>query len=338
MIDIIIATYNRKDKVIQLIKQINSCKVKPDKIIVVDASELECVEIQEQNCVYVRSTHKNQPYQRFLGAKFATSDFILFLDDDMEILYKDYLSYIQENILNSPDISGFALHFENKHEDSVISKLPKSRITFGKMGTIIKILSGYPNAKTGQFCSCGVKGIQPQNGGKTQWVSGGAFVAKKENLFSNFNFQLFDLFEVKLGMGEDAIIGFSLSRQGDLKYLPKLLFIHNDQKNSTYTPDLRSYGERVTYSRLYLTLERARLNSNSLLLPIIHFHWYTFNRIVGQLINLVIKPNKNRLDIFNGTLDGWVRALRFNFDSKLQKKTYWEGEVLIDVKDNLLDQ
>ena len=43
----------------------------------------------------------------------------------------------------------------------------------------------------------------------------------------NFNFQLFDLFEEKMGMGEDFIIGYSLSNSGDLIYHDEIFFFHH---------------------------------------------------------------------------------------------------------------
>jgi hypothetical protein len=322
------------------VAQLQLCVPKPAVIIVVDSSDNNHPDLADFSGVkYLYSSHKNQPYQRFLGATASKADYVLFLDDDMEVVDYKFIEYINNNISNNINISGLALHFENKDNISLVSQMPKSRLKptnniLNKLFVFIKVLSGYPVAKPGCFLSCGIRGLQPVNGGETQWVSGGAFLAKRNLLFINFNYQLIDLFEKKIGMGEDVIIGFTLKSHGKLIFVPKLLFIHNDQKDSSYTLNLYTYGKRVVYSRLYLTLERARLLNKSILNGHLYYHWHILWRIVGQMINFIAKPTKSRFEILKGSINGWLLSFGFKFDHKVKQKTYWLMEIEKDLANN----
>ena len=157
---------------------------------------------------------------------------------------------------------------------------------------------------------CGIRGPQPENGGKTEWVSGGAFAAKRDVLYKNFNFKLFDFFERKIGMGEDAILGFTLAQYGKIIYLPEELFYHNDQKDSTYTVDFHSFGKRVAYSRLYLSFEYARLVGSSKAVAYGHYIWYMLWRLIGMSINQIIGFKSSRSEMMKGYISGIFLALK----------------------------
>lgn len=332
MIDIIVTTYNRPTKVYELVIQLLSLPVKPVNIIVVDSSDTTNEVFQEISEVkYMQSSHKNQPYQRFLGYMNSESDYLVFLDDDMEVVDVNFIQKTSEIFRNS-EISGIAIKFENKHEDSLLAQMPSTRFRT-KNSQIKKIkgwLTGYPELKSGKFGLCGNRGKQPNGGGLTEWVSGGAFAAKRSAMFQDFNFQLFDIFEKRLGMGEDGIIGYGLSKQGTLVYHDELFFLHNDQKDSTYTMDKQAFARRVMFSRLYLSLERQRLNNKSFLNAKIHFHYYAFWRLTGYLFNYTISPSQNRKDMLMGSLTGWVKASKFKycFSEKIIK--YWINEAGTD--------
>ena len=89
LISIIIYTYNRSKKTIQLVKQLSTIKFNFN-IIVVDSSDIINVNLSNKNITYIRSSHKNQPYQRYLGFKSANSDYLIYLDDDMEVVSQNF--------------------------------------------------------------------------------------------------------------------------------------------------------------------------------------------------------------------------------------------------------
>jgi hypothetical protein len=177
----------------------------------------------------------------------------------------------------------------------------------------INWFTAYPYLNPGVFGLCGVRGPQPSEGGKTTFVSGGAFAARRSVLYENFNFLLFDLYDQKLGKGEDAITGYTLSKQGKVVYNSKLLFYHNDQKDSAYSIDHFSFARRVAFSRKYLSLEKARLDGSSMAFAKLHYHWYMIWRVSGLLVNCAISRTKARKSILTGTLRGWKMASGMNY-------------------------
>ena len=238
---------------------------------------------------------------------------------------QNFLNIIKDSF-QEKGVSGIAINFEDKHTDTALAAIPRSVLL--KRGSILKNiigwLTGYAVLPDGKFGLCGVKGNQPLNGGITEWLSGGAFAARKSSLFQNFNFQLFDLFQQKIGMGEDAIIGYGLSKQGVLLYQPELLFYHNDQRDSAYSADHFAYAKRVMFSRLYLSLEKTRLGHGSYIFAKLHYQWYVLWRITSLFINYLIKQNTIKNQILKGSISGWKLALKFKFNKDASTIDKWQ--------------
>ncbi len=315
-IDIVICTYNRPDKVMELVQQLIPYSKHFNLIIIVDSSDMTNQRlIKYHQLLYVQSNYKNQPYQRWLGFSKSNADILLFLDDDMEIYNQDFLQIIKPHFLNRK-VSGLAINFKDKHTDTALAAIPAS--VFFKSNSVLKkiinYLSGYPDLPEGKLGLCGLRGKQPAKGGQTEWLSGGAFAARRSCLFKNFNYQLFDLFQQKIGMGEDVIIGYGLSKQGILLYEPQLLFYHNDQKDSAYSVDHFAYAKRVIFSRLYLSMELIRLRSSHYFFAQIHYHWYVLWRLAGLFINYLIKKDTVRYNLLKGSYAGWKLATSFKFN------------------------
>lgn len=325
-IDIIICTYNRPLKVQELIAQLKPFEREYNSIIIIDSSDVSNLVLSKQEqLVYLRSKHKNQPYQRWVGYQYSKADILLFLDDDMEVAHPDFLQIINKIFQNSL-VSGIAINFTDKHTDTALAEIPSS-VLLSKTGVfknIVGWLTGYPILAAGRFGLCGVKGKQPLNGGRTQWLSGGAFAARQLFLFENFNFQLFDLFQQKIGMGEDAIIGYGLGKQGILLYHPALLFYHNDQRDSAYSADHFAYAKRVIFSRLYLSLEKTRLDGGWYFFAYLHYHWYVLWRIVSLLLNYLLKKSSVKNNILRGSFAGWKLAFQFQFNKNAANAEKWK--------------
>lgn len=332
MIDIIICTYNRPDKVAALVSELKVFNTDYSSIILVDSSDTLHSQLSgDEQLQYIHSPHKNQPFQRYLGFLYSKAEILIYLDDDMEIANPEFLKIVK-NTFQDSEVSGMVINFKDKHVDTALANVPESILRKNKAG-LVKLknwLSGYAMLPEGKFGLCGLRGKHPLKGGSTEWLSGGAFAAKREVLFENFNFQLFDLFEQKMGMGEDAIIGYGLSKHGKLMYIPTLLFYHNDQKDSTYTLDHFKYTKRVVFSRLYLSLEKARLDKATQLYPRLFYHWHTMWRITGLLLNYCIDPSSKRKRIFMGGLMGWMLAFRFRMSDIPLRKKYWQKEAKIE--------
>jgi len=336
LVDVVIATYSRPTSLEKLVVNLNKCEFTPMSIIIVDSSPEENISIQKHNnVVYVRSSHPNQPYQRYLGYNISESDIIVYLDDDMEVLDKNWLQNVMAQF-DDKSVVGVAINFKNDN-DFLQKKMSKSKlhnlIPASPVKEFFKTLSGYPQPKPGKFWLCGIRGAQPENGTPTEWFSGGAFAVRKDDLYKNFNFKIFDLFKRNIGMGEDAILGFALAQYGKIIYLAKELFYHNDQKDSTYTIDFYSYGKRVAYSRLYLSLEYARLVGISKIFVYMHYMWYMIWRLIGMSINQIIGFKASRNQLIKGYLHGIYLSLKEKkYLVKYQDISSWERDVQDDIK------
>lgn len=334
--DALIATYNRPEKVASLVRTLIKCNPAFTKIIVVDSSDNDNTSLKELKEVhYVRSNHKNQPYQRYLGYLISESDILVYFDDDMEILDSSFLNIFEKEFKNE-NVVGLQAKMRNKHDDATIRIKPS---VFNKIwsvnNTLVNLLrwvTMYPRLRSGKFWYCGLRGEKPDNEQcSLEWVNGWVFAARRDKLFMNFNFQLLDIFEKRIGMGEDLLIGHLLSKAGTVKFIPILLFEHNDQRSSTYTADHYSYGRRTAFSRYFLSMEYARINSESFLKAKLIFWYYSICRLMGMLINILIQPDRNTLSLLKGSLSGiwlagsykyfmldesrWIKEIKRNFSN-----------------------
>lgn len=327
--DLIITTYNRKDSLKTLVYQILDSSFVPENIIIVDSSPIEDLEIQSvEKVLYIKSSHGNQPYQRYLGWKASKEDILIFMDDDMRILDKNAFKIIMNKY--NGDIIGVQPNFTNANE-FLQESVPKSKINIGseKLFKFIKTFTGYYIPTAGKLSYCGIRGKKPEDNSYVECFNGGIFSIKKEFIFTKkFNFYLFSMFENKLGMGEDTILGFEASRYGKIIYIEKSMFLHDDQKDSTYSVDISSYGKRVAYSRLYLSFEYSRLQNKSRFIPFIHYNWYMLWRVLGLAVNYIISSkNIKRKDMLVAYVNGWKKALGNTFTlSKQNKNIYWLNE------------
>jgi glycosyltransferase involved in cell wall biosynthesis len=297
-----------------LVRELRDIGYTQEQVIVVDSSDEDLSGVRFLSN-YIKSNHKNQPYQRYLGWKLSKSDYLLFLDDDMEILNRDFGLKLENIIADQSDLAGIGLNFIDKNNYNSLAGLPQSklRVRQNVFGIVINRLKLTPTLNRGQVGMCGNRGKQPDYLSTTQWVSGGAFVASRKYLFQNFNFQIFDLFESKTGMGEDFIIGYGLSKCGVLLYLPDVFFCHNDINESNYSKNVFNLFERTVYSRLHLACEYQRLNGNLILFAYFYFHIYAFLRVVGCAMNFILSPTLTRKEIFFGSFKGWMRTFFYRF-------------------------
>jgi len=310
--DVIIATYNRKQSLDILVRQILNCTTLPENIIIVDSSNDENLEIQKINLVkYIYTSYGNQPYQRYLGYLEAKEDILIYFDDDMRVIDNKCFEKIIASY-NVKDVVGVQPNFTYGHE-FFDHQMPKSKVRQlakkNKFFNYFKKLSGHPSIEDGKFYLAGLRGSKPANREPMEWFNGPVFSARKKYLYNNFNFNLFKLYEQKTGKAEDAILGFTLSQQGSIVYLDDEIFYHDDQGDSTYSVNFTSYGKRVAYSRLYLSFEFARLSNTSMLVAFLHYNVYILGRLTAMLINQILGIEKSRFQIMFGYLSGYFKAL-----------------------------
>ncbi len=338
MIDVVIATYNRIDKAKELAKSILKLYSKHvNKILLVDSTEYnEPINFSEGNIIHVITRHRNQPYQRFLGYCLSDADYLIFLDDDMEITETNEIFDKTNDIFKKECNAAIAYNFSEKHQDTSLSDLPATvfKNKFAGLYKMKDLITGYPSPEVGRYGLCGIRGQKPSTDGYVEFIGGGVFSARRDSLYRNFNFQLFDLYENELGKGEDGILGYSISKQGKIFFINDIYFVHNDQRNSIYSTDVYRFARRVAYSRLYLSLEKSRLDGRSYYFAKLHYHYYMFWRIIGLLINYLLKPTSERGKMLKGFFSGWGMAFRFKFDKRLVSRTSWQSIAQSDLEIN----
>lgn len=333
--DVIITTYNREESLKILVENILEQILLPENIIIVDSSPKENSNIQKLDRVkYIRSSHGNQPYQRYLGTKISKSEILIFMDDDMRILENTAFEKII-NRYKDKKIIGVQPNFTNANE-FLQEKLPKSKIKIKSkyIFSLIKTFTGWYIPEDGKLSYCGIRGKKPNNSASVEYFNGGIFSVYKNKIFTKkFNHYLFTMFEEKIGMGEDTILGYESSKSGKISYLKKSMFLHDDQKDSTYSLDMYSYGKRVAYSRLYLSNEYRYLQNKNKLLSLIHYQWYMIWRIFGIILNILISNKKeDNKKLLKGYLSGWKNTFIYFFKiMKKEKLIYWEQEIENDI-------
>lgn len=329
-IDVIICTFNRPQKASNLVAEIMLLCNHFNQLIVVDSSDSDIEELKNKKKIaYIKSSHKNQPYQRYVGMLASDSDLLLYLDDDMELVDLDFFEKIQ-SIFTDSKIVAQSLYWENK-PGALNSQIELNQYISKKKGNgFIKCLTFSPNPVIGGLGHCGIRGKYPDTNGRIEFLSGGSFVVRRKVIFKDFNFQLFNLFEDKLGMGEDSIIGFSLSKHGHIYFERSLFFYHNDEGTSSYINNMRNFQKRVTFSRKFLTLERSRLNGESLLKGNLYFHFYTMFRLVALVAKM--KNGYRNKDRILGLMEGWILARKFKFHFDDKDRVIWNQRALNDIK------
>lgn len=329
MIDIIIATYNRPQIISNLVSDILSRNLPNlNKVIIVDSSDAINTDLIGLNSViYKHSNHKNQPYQRYLGYCLSEAEYLLYLDDDMQILDNAVFDKI-ESVFENTEIVGINLKFTNKNE--FINNVVKHsyRNTPRKLVEFLHYFTANPQLPDGKFWYCGCRGRRI-DGEYSEYFYGGAFCARRELLYRNFEFKVLDIFEKRMGMGEDVILAYTLSKQGKIYNLPESYFFHNDVGNSTYSAGNKAYNFRVAFSRMYLSLEYARLNSQSKAKAIATTYWHYIWRACG-LFAISLRKRKVGFDGFKGYIKGAINSR--SLIKQPSANEYW----LEEIKKNLL--
>jgi len=310
----VIATCNRPASLEKLVNQILSCSFGPERVIIVDSSDIKNNLFQNNKQItYIHTRRKNQPYQRFLGCQRSQSDILFFFDDDIEIVDKNCFKKVLNTYNFDESIVGVQPKIEY-HNSFLDNKIPKSLLREGAKNfsflESLKYLSGSKKILPGKMWLAGLRGKLPKNLSKVEWFNGPAFSVKREYLYKNFNFSLFSLYDSCLGKAEDAILGYTISKKGKIIYFSDVVFFHKGQQTSTYTASISLLAKRVAYSRLYLSYEYSRLNKTSYMISFLHFNVFLLGRVLTQIINQFISYEGNRNKLILGSLIGYLLALR----------------------------
>lgn len=256
-IDVIITTYNRPKKVNELVNQLNKLAYGPKKVIVVDSSNDDNLELKYNRSVtYVKSDRKSQPYQRFLGVNSISSDLVCFFDDDVQILEENLFVELF-NAFKDNSIVGVSagIFYEN---GVPLNQLQKkiTRIATGKISWLGKT-TGLPNKNK-----------------VVEYFPGPIMSFRREILKSLFDEYMFKIFEDKIAMGEDKVISMRASQFGQLFYLGEKNYLYHPPEPSNYYSDDISFIAKTIFSRLWLNKVYADVKGKPKWLAYIIFTGY----------------------------------------------------------------
>lgn len=329
--DLIITTYNRPAEVFSLVCQALECNPAPEKVIVVDSSdEVHTNLLGIAGVWYIRSSHKNQPYQRLLGATAATSDIVVFFDDDLKITNNKIFDlilevYKEDTVIGSTVAIDYQSMISNKIDDPVISTKQKWVVRFWEF-------TGVPFPSPGKINRLGIVGANPSEKQQVEYFHGPCMSFRRHIIDKIIPYPLLSLYEKKIGKGEDKVISMLANQFGLLIYIPENCLFH-EANESSYFQNIRNFTKRITYSRLYLSKSYAKIFQKSLILEIVAFYWFTFWRLMVAFISWAIKPSQARKYKLLGTIDGLYLSLMLPQKAeKLTPNIHWEVEIQKDIK------
>jgi len=311
--DIVIATCDRHKSLKKLIGQIFDCSNLPRNLYIVDSSDQK-LEFPRNysNVEYIHSPVKNQPLQRYIGFTMTQSEIVVFLDDDVRITDKSCFDKILKEYKN-PNVYGVQPSIKYQHV-FFDSKIPSSPLRRGsKKNTLLgflKALSGNPTIPKGKFWLAGLRSSLPSDKGYIEWFNGPVFSARKKFLYLGFNFNLFELYNLGLGKGEDAILGFTLSRIGSIKFQQENTFLHEDQEDSKYSKNLFVFYKRMSFSRMYLSFEYSRQKPFPFVVAFLHYNLYIIGRLITLMLNQLYSFDIDRFIVAKGYLKGYFLATK----------------------------
>jgi glycosyltransferase involved in cell wall biosynthesis len=328
--DVIIATYNRPAIVEKFVKELLNCTLLPEKIIIVDSSDAENESIQKlPKVVYCRSSHKNQPYQRYVGYLKSTSDIIIYFDDDLEIINNTLFNELI-NLLTPDNIVGATVGVD--YHNSISNNL-NSSILYNKLPhfkNLLWYLTGVPKLKEGKIGYVGVVGPFPSKISNIEYFRGPCMAFKRKILSELFTYELFALFERKLAMGEDKVISIRANKFGKLIINP-VNYLYHPAVESNYFSNIESFTQKNIYSRLYLSKIFCETFNKTYLFTYLHYYWFIFWRLIIALLNFSIKPDTNSKSILKGVWKGMVLTFTLPFNAKLiSPGINWENDARID--------
>lgn len=322
-----ITTYNRPNSVANLVKQVRACTLLPAQILVVDSSDqLNETINSDRTIIYIRSSHKNQPYQRYLAYRACKSDAIIFLDDDLEIM--DFTVFeVMLAKLCVPGIRGVSVGFQHHN---AISALMESKVD-GKslLFRVINFVSGVPVLKPGKIYLAGLAGPRPQVEGEVDYFNGAIMGFYKTELEHLFNPVLFSLFEDRLGMGEDKVISMSVGLRKKLWFVPHHYFLHPPMV-SNYFQNVRSFQCKVMYSRLYVSLVYGSLKKLPAFLIYLHYYYFSFCRICFAVGRRIIHPTTQNVETVKGIFEGIMLTFTRQFKPTKPPTIDWMKHAELD--------
>lgn len=318
--DVIIATYNRPHKVTGFCAQIKKCSIQPGKLIVIDSSDETNKSLHEDpDIVYLKSSHKSQPYQRYVGTLMSEADIIVFFDDDLIINDHKLFERIVE-LFEDHKTMGVGLGIE--YHNIITTKLNTTKSSFtGRLKKLLptKVL------KAGLITLFGETAPLPQKTLETMYLPGPNMSFRRNATGDIFDDTLFALFEHRIGMGEDKVLSMRVAKKGKVIYSGEKNYLLHPAEESSYYSNPVNFYAKVYYSRLWLANQYSLLWNTPLLQlkKVLFLFKITTSSLLSQ---------KKRSAFFLAL--GWIKTFGWNQQGVNYPLTNYKQHALQDLKEH----
>ncbi len=298
-IAIVIPTFNRPEKMTNILNSLISQTERCGRVVVVDGGE-SVKDIVNQFAdrlpvEYHRCIPPGQIRQRNYGISLLGPESRLIASFDDDIVLEPNALKVMIDFLNhcEPDAAGVGFNMVN---------FPPHRFSF------LKALFGMSSARQGQVLRSGfnVTIANPQKDFKSQWLCGGATIWKSEILKQHLNKEI----DSRWAASEDLIFSYPIGKKYPLYVCADAKVRHEHVNDHKADNKYRYYGRTFTLWHLSFIEQHRELSR-------LRFFWMIIGQILGRLISGAVGRQRNQLytalGLIDGMLDG-IAALRNRTD------------------------
>lgn len=284
MISAVIATKNRTEQIMRLIESIQKQTIKVEEILIIDQSQNDYSNLflYNPNIHYYHTPEiEGLTMARNFGIDNSIGEYVLFLDDDLELL-EDFNEKILLLFKSYPDVIGIC--------GTQITYLNRSSF-YLRISRLFKIGPFRPEySKKDQYNSISFRRMNKISGGITMYRR------------SILNEHRFDENMIGYCLGEDADYSYSIQKYGVLlkSFEAKAHHYHNPSGRINLIED---YDSRICFYN-YFYSKHLKTNTNK------HQYFFCFLWvIIGVILDGLYKSIKLKsLDPIKGILSGFMRS------------------------------
>jgi glycosyltransferase involved in cell wall biosynthesis len=240
-ISVVIATFRRPEPLRRALASIAATQPPPVEVIVVDGDDGHSARPVVDEAAGAGLPVRHVPSapgltrQRNLGAKEATGDVVVFLDDDVVVMHPDFFAVL-ERAYEDPAVvgaTGTVVEAEARRVGGRASALRRLVLGGGREGTFTRY--GYPRRVRSRGRRIDVEVMQ------------GCLMSARRALVEELSF---DEHLPGYGLLEDEDFSCRLSRRGRIRFEPSLAVRHDNK--GFLSQDQRAFGRLVVVNRAYL--------------------------------------------------------------------------------------
>lgn len=323
--DVVICTYNRPKRVNSLVKQILTCSFGPSTLIVIDSSEEENFFLKLHESVkYLTSTYKAQPYQRYVGLLASTSNYVCFLDDDLDVLNSGVFEKMLNVFKENRQVVGVTARVDYRSGLFVGKEAKSITRNLGGLKRVLQRISLNSYPAPGKISLVGNGGGYLHTDGYVCYFPGPNMAFERNVAFQLFDETLLDAYIKKIGKGEDKYLSMKANLYGKLYCLGKENYFFHPPIESSYNSGLTEFQVKQAFSRYLLINRYLNVFFKMGKFSIFVYTWYCFFRLLGSI---------NNFRRFKGVLKGMLFVFKYRiFSWRIVPQTNFMNFAKVDSK------